>query len=100
MLKSLAIHSLPIPGIMGSQNNLRYSVSQVPCIGGHAGITIIPVLSQSEPKVALNDQEAIKKLTVRIQEGGTEVRFVPCLVVSFRYTGTPPLDVAVCTSLF
>merc|ERR1712003_607268 len=47
----------------------------VPVIGGHAGITIIPVLSQSAPKGVidyLNDEE-INTLTERIQNAGTEV---------------------------
>jgi len=44
----------------------------VPVIGGHAGITIIPVLSQVTPKVSFSEDE-IKKLTPRIQDAGTEV---------------------------
>uniref|UniRef100_A0A1A9UCL6 Malate dehydrogenase, mitochondrial n=1 Tax=Glossina austeni TaxID=7395 RepID=A0A1A9UCL6_GLOAU len=44
----------------------------IPVIGGHSGITIIPVLSQSQPAFK-GDQTAIEKMTVRIQEAGTEV---------------------------
>jgi len=44
----------------------------VPVIGGHAGITIIPVLSQVVPQVNFTSQE-IKALTPRIQDAGTEV---------------------------
>lgn len=44
----------------------------VPVIGGHAGITIIPVLSQVTPKVSFTDAE-IAALTPRIQDAGTEV---------------------------
>lgn len=44
----------------------------VPVIGGHAGATIMPILSKSDPCVKL-DPEATKKLITRIQEGGTEV---------------------------
>jgi len=44
----------------------------VPVIGGHAGITIIPVLSQVTPAVTFTDEE-IKALTPRIQDAGTEV---------------------------
>mmetsp|Transcript_11170 Transcript_11170/g.28697 ORF Transcript_11170/g.28697 Transcript_11170/m.28697 type:complete len:364 (-) Transcript_11170:898-1989(-) len=45
----------------------------VPVIGGHAGVTILPLLSQMRPKhVGLSD-ERIKELTVRIQNAGTEV---------------------------
>lgn len=45
---------------------------QIPVIGGHSGVTILPVLSQSQPQFKGN-QDAIEKLTVRIQEAGTEV---------------------------
>jgi len=43
-----------------------------PVIGAHAGITIIPVISQCKPAVKFPDDE-LKKLTERIQEAGTEV---------------------------
>merc|ERR1711962_323303 len=47
----------------------------VPVIGGHAGITIIPVLSQSAPEGVIKhlNEEEIIKLTERIQNAGTEV---------------------------
>lgn len=44
----------------------------IPVIGGHSGVTIIPVLSQAKPSVKF-DQAKIDALTVRIQEAGTEV---------------------------
>jgi len=44
----------------------------VPVIGGHAGITIIPILSQVTPKLAFTDAE-VAALTPRIQDAGTEV---------------------------
>merc|ERR1719223_2727682 len=44
----------------------------VPVIGGHAGVTILPLLSQVTPEVSFTDEE-IEKLTVRIQNAGTEV---------------------------
>lgn len=43
-----------------------------PVIGAHAGVTIIPVISQCKPAVNFPD-DALKKLTERIQEAGTEV---------------------------
>jgi len=46
--------------------------TKVPVIGGHAGATIIPVLSQAEPSCRFTDDE-IKQLTPRIQDAGTEV---------------------------
>jgi len=44
----------------------------VPVVGGHAGVTILPLLSQVTPKVSFTDEE-IEALTVRIQNAGTEV---------------------------
>lgn len=44
----------------------------VPVIGGHAGITILPLLSQATPPLKVTDEE-LDKLTVRIQNAGTEV---------------------------
>merc|ERR1712159_818279 len=41
-------------------------------IGGHAGITILPLLSQTYPKCEFTPEE-LEKLTVRIQNAGTEV---------------------------
>uniref|UniRef100_A0A915L0G0 Malate dehydrogenase n=1 Tax=Romanomermis culicivorax TaxID=13658 RepID=A0A915L0G0_ROMCU len=52
----------------------QLDVKQVECpvIGGHSGITIIPVVSQAKPAVKF-DKAMLDKLTVRIQEAGTEV---------------------------
>uniref|UniRef100_A0A8D8M721 Malate dehydrogenase n=2 Tax=Cacopsylla melanoneura TaxID=428564 RepID=A0A8D8M721_9HEMI len=44
----------------------------VPVIGGHAGITIIPLISQASPSVSFPEDQ-LKALTARIQEAGTEV---------------------------
>merc|ERR1712018_637351 len=46
--------------------------TRVPVIGGHAGITIIPVMSQATPAVSF-DAAKTKALTERIQDAGTEV---------------------------
>jgi len=47
----------------------------VPVIGGHAGVTIIPCLSQVNPKGIIDhlSEEEITTLTERIQNAGTEV---------------------------
>ena len=44
-------------------------------IGGHAGITIIPALSQLQPKGVIDhlSEDEIGTLTERIQNAGTEV---------------------------
>lgn len=44
----------------------------VPVIGGHAGITIIPLISQCKPLVSF-DAAKLDALTKRIQDAGTEV---------------------------
>ncbi|GBG73120.1 hypothetical protein CBR_g12837 [Chara braunii] len=48
------------------------TVVQVPVVGGHAGATILPLLSQMSPSFSLTKQET-DYLTNRIQNGGTEV---------------------------
>ena len=45
---------------------------EVPVVGGHAGVTILPLFSQATPHKDLSHEEAIA-LTKRTQEGGTEV---------------------------
>lgn len=46
----------------------------IPVVGGHAGASILPLLSQATPSVVDKlTQEQIEALTVRIQNGGTEV---------------------------
>lgn len=47
---------------------------KIPVIGGHAGASILPLLSQSTPPVLdkLTDEQ-VAALTTRIQNGGTEV---------------------------
>lgn len=44
----------------------------VPVVGGHAGTTIVPLLSQTSPKVTFTDEER-DALTKRIMFGGDEV---------------------------
>jgi len=51
---------------------LDVSKTEVPVIGGHAGTTIVPLLSQTEPKVEFTDEER-DALTHRIMFGGDEV---------------------------
>jgi len=51
---------------------LDVSKTNVPVIGGHSGVTILPLLSQVVPKVSFTDEE-IAALTTRIQNAGTEV---------------------------
>merc|ERR1712047_20409 len=46
--------------------------TNVPVVGGHASKTIVPLISQSNPKAEF-DQETLDKLTHRIAFGGDEV---------------------------
>ncbi|KAJ6925998.1 malate dehydrogenase [Populus alba x Populus x berolinensis] len=45
----------------------------VPVVGGHAGITILPLFSQAAPKSSNLSDDDVRALTKRKQEGGTEV---------------------------
>ncbi|XP_045453842.1 malate dehydrogenase, mitochondrial [Melitaea cinxia] len=58
---------------IGEINGVDPQTVSIPVIGGHSGVTIIPLLSQSKPAVKLTDQAKIDALTQRIQEAGTEV---------------------------
>ncbi|KAL8141920.1 hypothetical protein V2J09_014952 [Rumex salicifolius] len=57
---------------VAQKKNLKLIDVDVPVIGGHAGITILPLLSKTKPSVSFTDEE-VKELTVRIQNAGTEV---------------------------
>ncbi|CAB4281014.1 unnamed protein product [Prunus armeniaca] len=57
---------------VAQKKNLKLIDVDVPVVGGHAGITILPLLSKTKPSVSLTDEE-VEKLTVRIQNAGTEV---------------------------
>ena len=65
----------------------------VPVIGGHAGVTILPLFSQATPKAALTDDE-IDALTKRTQDGGTEV------VAAKAGKGSATLSMAYAGALF
>ncbi|KAH9516138.1 malate DEHYDROGENASE, NAD-dependent [Dermatophagoides farinae] len=65
----------------------------VPVIGGHAGITIIPLLSRAEPSVSFGDDK-VDALTKRIQDAGTEV------VKAKAGTGSATLSMAMAGARF
>ena len=73
--------------------NTELASTSVPVIGGHAGITILPLLSQAEPAVSFNPEE-LEKLTVRIQNAGTEV------VEAKAGTGSATLSMAYAAARF
>lgn len=65
----------------------------VPVIGGHAGITILPLFSQATPGHSLSE-DVIDALTKRTQDGGTEV------VAAKAGKGSATLSMAYAGALF
>lgn len=57
---------------IGELKNIDPEQLNVPVIGGHAGITIIPLISQSKPAVQF-PHDQLEPLVKRIQDAGTEV---------------------------
>jgi malate dehydrogenase len=57
---------------IGAVKQMDPAKISVPVIGGHAGGTILPLLSQVKPALSFTDEER-ETLTRRIQNGGTEV---------------------------
>lgn len=55
-----------------AKRDLAVEDVDVPVVGGHAGITILPLFSQATPKATAKDDE-LDALTKRTQDGGTEV---------------------------
>ncbi|XP_059669873.1 malate dehydrogenase, mitochondrial-like isoform X2 [Cornus florida] len=54
------------------KENVPVAEVNVPVVGGHAGITILPLFSQATPTSNLSEED-IAALTKRTQDGGTEV---------------------------
>uniref|UniRef100_A0A061RAG2 Malate dehydrogenase n=1 Tax=Tetraselmis sp. GSL018 TaxID=582737 RepID=A0A061RAG2_9CHLO len=65
----------------------------LPVVGGHAGITILPLFSQATPSAALSS-EVIDALTKRTMDGGTEV------VTAKAGKGSATLSMAYAGALF
>ena len=57
---------------VGEMKGVDPQLVDVPVVGGHAGITILPLLSQVSPPMTFTEAQ-IKALTPRIQDAGTEV---------------------------
>jgi malate dehydrogenase len=58
---------------IGALKGVEPSSVSIPVIGGHAGETILPLLSRVSPAHITFTDEELKKLTPRIQNAGTEV---------------------------
>jgi malate dehydrogenase len=78
---------------VAQKKNLKLIDVDVPVVGGHAGITILPLLSKTKPSVSFTDEE-IQELTVRIQNAGTEV------VEAKAGTGSATLSMAYAAARF
>ncbi len=65
----------------------------IPVVGGHAGITILPLFSQATPGHSLKPED-IDALTKRTQDGGTEV------VLAKAGKGSATLSMAYAAALF
>jgi malate dehydrogenase len=57
---------------VAEKNGLDVTQVEVPVVGGHAGVTILPLWSQMSPATRMDDA-TIDALTKRTQDGGTEV---------------------------
>merc|ERR1712211_150213 len=57
---------------IGALKGINPQEVNCPVVGGHAGATIMPLISQCPPAVSF-DADTLKALTVRIQDSGTEV---------------------------
>merc|ERR1719461_112909 len=57
---------------IGNMKNIDPTKVNCPVVGGHAGITIMPLISQCSPAVEF-EPDTLKALTERIQDAGTEV---------------------------
>merc|ERR1712180_184285 len=65
---------------IGDLKGIDPSSVNCPVVGGHAGVTIMPLISQCSPAVSF-DADTLKALTERIQDAGTEVvRFTDSLI--------------------
>lgn len=69
----------------------------VPVVGGHAGVTILPLFSQATPHTDLSAEE-IDQLTKRTQDGGTEVVQAKAGKVSSAFLTYQSLPIMVCES--
>merc|ERR1711902_449571 len=57
---------------IGTMKNIDPTKVNCPVVGGHAGVTIMPLISQCTPAVEF-PADTLKALTERIQDAGTEV---------------------------
>lgn len=78
---------------LAARKGLDVAKVDVPVVGGHAGITILPLFSKATPATALGAEET-DALTKRTQDGGTEV------VAAKAGKGSATLSMAYAGALF
>jgi len=78
---------------IGALQGLDPGLVTCPVVGGHAGATILPLLSQCSPALSC-DEDTLKALTKRIQDAGTEV------VKANAGTGSATLSMAYAAARF
>ncbi|XP_064537006.1 malate dehydrogenase-like [Drosophila montana] len=78
---------------IGNFLNINPQKVKVPVIGGHSGITILPILSQCKPAINA-DEECIAALVHRIQMAGDEI------VLAKKGKGSATLSIAYATHRF
>ena len=78
---------------LAEKKGLDVAKVDVPVVGGHAGITILPLFSKATPAAALTPEET-DALTKRTQDGGTEV------VAAKAGKGSATLSMAYAGALF
>jgi len=82
-----------ISSFIALENGWDPSKVTCPVIGGHAGVTVVPVLSKCNPAHGLSDDK-MKLLTLKIREAGVEV------VEAKQGSGTVTLSIAWSASQF
>jgi malate/lactate dehydrogenase len=76
-------------GLNACLQKLDVATVNCPVIGGHSGVTIIPLISQCKPSVSF-DADTLAKLSKRIQEAGTEVwGFLALKIYIYMYNLSP-----------
>merc|ERR1711910_57221 len=73
---------------IGALKGINPQEVNCPVVGGHAGATIMPLISQCSPAVSF-DADTLKALTVRIQDAVTECAYVESDVTEAKYFATP-----------
>lgn len=72
---------------IGEAKGLNPKDVNCPVIGGHSGVSIVPLISQCKPAVQFSKDE-LTKMTVRIQDAGTEVCTKSVSTIASSFNGS------------